>query len=78
MPLESTQILASLKSDCCPGCGKPKKPHRSVCYPCWRKLDKATSQALYNGFGVGYEPAFDAAMKALGVTADQLKERIPS
>ena len=61
------QLMVSLAGEICPGCGGPKQPRKSVCFTCWGKLPPSVGRATYRLMGRGYEQAFDAAMRALGV-----------
>ena len=70
MPNEAptnAELIRSLKSTTCPGCGNTKKARRSVCFTCWRAMDKETARALYTPWGAGYAQAFNKAMGELGV-----------
>ena len=57
------QCYTSLASDVCPACTKKKKPRQSFCLSCYRKLPRATQQALYNADG--YVKTWDGAMDML-------------
>lgn len=59
------EALDSLNSAECPVCKGSKKPRRSLCYPCYKKLDRSKQDALYQLIGAGYEEAIDDAIKAL-------------
>lgn len=56
--------LYELRSDmCC--CEGQKKPGRSFCYDCYKKLPPDMQRALYQRIRDGYEEAYDAAVKWL-------------
>jgi len=57
-------FIKELKSDEC-RCGRTKKPGRSFCYFCYRKLPRSLQQDLYNRIGSGYEQAYEAACRYL-------------
>lgn len=46
-------------------CGRPKQPHRSFCYPCYRELSQEMQRNLYRKMGNGYEEAYEAAVEYL-------------
>ena len=52
--------VGELRSDGCV-CGKEKKPGKSFCFACWRKLPGNLQADLYLRIGDGYEAAYDAA-----------------
>jgi len=56
--------LAALYSDECV-CGENKKPKKTFCYSCYKKLPHDLQIDLYNRMGDGYEQAYDAAVKWL-------------
>jgi len=57
--------ITELKSAECQ-CGRPKKPHKSLCYGCYKALPKQMRRDLWQGIGDGYEAAYDAAVAWLG------------
>lgn len=59
-------ILTDLRSKTC-RCGRTKAPRRSVCRSHWQLLNKAEQNALYRRFGNGYEEAYEAALRKLGI-----------
>ena len=59
------EAVHSLRSTQCPACRSNKKPWRSVCYKCWKKLNPDTRENLYLGVGEGYEEAIDKAIQEL-------------
>ena len=46
-------------------CGNNKKPKKSFCYQCYKKLPRDLQIDLYSRMGDGYEQAYDAAIKYL-------------
>lgn len=62
---EQATLIASLRSNKCPACGKHKGPGKSFCWPCWNRLPKPLRQPLYAHVGSGYEEAHAEAMAAL-------------
>jgi len=44
-------------------CGAEKKPKKSFCYRCFKKLRRDLQTDLYSRMGDGYEEAYDAAVK---------------
>ncbi len=48
-------------------CGYYKKPGRSFCYSCYKRLPRHMQVALYQRIGCGYEEALDEAVKCLGL-----------
>lgn len=59
------KILESLGSSTCGACGGPKKPKMSHCRKCYYALPPSMRQALYQGFGAGYEEAYEASLEFL-------------
>jgi hypothetical protein len=59
------QILHSLSSTHCEGCGNAKNQGKSHCRTCYYKLPKDLRTRLYNGFGKGYEEAFEESLAVL-------------
>ena len=56
--------LESLFSNECV-CGSEKKPEKSLCYQCYKKLPRDLQVDLYSRMADGYEQAYDAAVKYL-------------
>lgn len=56
------EILESLGSTVCEGCGRNKRPKMSHCGTCYRRLPPNMRQALYRRFGAGYEEAFEESL----------------
>ncbi|MEQ1762560.1 MAG: hypothetical protein ABL984_05360 [Pyrinomonadaceae bacterium] len=63
-------IVQALGSDRCTPCGSRKIRKRSHCSRCYYSLPPEQRQALYNLVGDGYEEAFIASLKTLGVDAE--------
>lgn len=63
-------VLESLQSRECPGCGGRKTTMRSFCPRDYYALTAELRQALYRRFGEGYAQAFVAALQHLGVEAE--------
>ena len=63
------QILKSLLSTHCEGCGKDKDHGKSHCRTCYYKLPVPLRWKLYNGFGRGYEEAFEESLQVLASLA---------
>lgn len=63
------QILNSLSSTHCEGCGKGKDQRKSHCRTCYYKLPKDLRSKLYKSFGNGYEEAFEESLKVLASLA---------
>ncbi|MCA1591819.1 MAG: hypothetical protein LC754_04025 [Acidobacteria bacterium] len=59
------EILHSLGSTTCAACGKSKRPKMSHCRACYYALPPKMRSALYQGFGDGYEEAFEDSLKFL-------------
>lgn len=59
------EILRSLGSTECGGCGKEKKPKMSHCRKCYYALSPTMRQSLYRQFGSGYEEAYEASLRYL-------------
>jgi hypothetical protein len=64
------EILQNLGSADCTGCGGQKRPRMSHCRNCYYALPPKMRKALYNGFGDGYEEAFEESLRHL----EQLRE----
>jgi hypothetical protein len=62
------EILESLGSTKCEGCGKAKKYKMSHCRACYFKLPPRLRKALYQGFGDGYEEAYEESLEFLRET----------
>ncbi len=58
-------IAGSFRSTVCPHCGRRKRAKRSLCAACYHNLPRDMRNALYLGFGDGYEEAFADAMQHL-------------
>jgi hypothetical protein len=69
------EILNSLSSTTCEGCGRAKDQGKSHCRSCYFKLPKDLRSRLYNGFGRGYEEAFEESLKKLASVARNEKGR---
>jgi hypothetical protein len=65
--IEQSQIIASLRSVLCPGCGKAKKSRQLFCYVCFMALPAGRRSALYKLVGEGYEEAVEEALKSLSI-----------
>jgi hypothetical protein len=59
------EILESLGSTECAGCKGPKPRKRSHCRTCYYAPPQYMRQALYRGFGSGYEEAFEESLRYL-------------
>jgi hypothetical protein len=59
------EILRGLGSTNCEGCGKSKRPKMSHCRACYFTLPQKMRTALYQGFGEGYEEAFEESLRYL-------------
>jgi hypothetical protein len=59
------EILESLGSTVCGGCGKSKPPGLSHCRRCYRRLPVAMMCNLYKRFGAGYEEAYEESLQYL-------------
>lgn len=59
------EILESLGSTTCEACGGPKKPKMSHCRSDYFKLPPNMRSDLYQGFGEGYEEAYEASLEFL-------------
>lgn len=55
-----TAIRELLNTSC--RCGNEKKPGKSLCYTCFRKLPREMGRNLYRLSGEGYEEAYGAAV----------------
>lgn len=71
------QAVDSLRSNVCPACNKKKKPHQSLCYPCYRRLPTDRKHDLYLDLGGGYEEAVGDAINLLGTTVPYMPEVSP-
>lgn len=60
--MTARDMLLSLRSLECPGCGGHKARSKSVCSKCWRLLTRKQQVNLYRFFGEGYEDAFTHAL----------------
>jgi hypothetical protein len=56
--------MSELMSNEC-WCGGPKKPRKSFCYGCYKRLRGDLQRDLYSRLGNGYEAAYEAAVKYL-------------
>lgn len=59
------EILHALGDTRCRSCGGSKKPKMSHCRKCYFALPPNMRHALYNGFGDGYEEAYEASLEFL-------------
>lgn len=59
------EILESLGSTTCGACGKSKRPKMSHCRSCYYALPPKMRSALYQGFGAGYEEAYEESLSFL-------------
>jgi len=59
------EILDSLGSTKCEGCGKAKQSMKSHCRACYFRLPKDLQRKLYERFGSGYEEAFEESLAYL-------------
>lgn len=66
------QLVQSLRGAECPACGKLKRGGHTLCRHCYQALPAKLRQRLYQRLGDGYEQAFDAALRHLGVQDPQL------
>jgi len=64
-PERRLEILDSLRSVKCEGCGGKKKTAQSHCSKCYFKLSATLRSALYQRFGDGYEEAFEQSLLVL-------------
>ena len=64
---DAAQLIESLGSTVCPACGGPKNRGHTFCSRDYFTLTKQGRTALYQRVGDGYEEAFSAALKKLGV-----------
>jgi predicted amidophosphoribosyltransferase len=64
--LTAINLITSLRSEVCPGCGQLKARAKTFCPRCWRALPKDTALHLYRGIENGYAEAVLAALKRLG------------
>ena len=71
-------LVASLRGHVCPGCGRDKASHTTVCMDCFKALPYTIKTELYRSFGHGYEEAFAAAMRHLEVPESAIAARLPS
>jgi len=60
------RLVNSLRSNICPACGDFKKAKNTLCGSCFAQLAPNRRNALYRGFGEGYENAVREALVALG------------
>ena len=65
------QILNSLSSTHCEGCGSAKDRSKSHCRTCYFKLPKDLRSRLYNSFGRGYEEVFEESLNVLASLAKE-------
>ena len=61
------EILRSLGSPDCGGCGGKKKAKMSHCRNCYFALPSTLRKALYQPFGGGYEEAYEESLSYLEV-----------
>jgi hypothetical protein len=59
------EIVKSLRSGSCEGCGGFKRPGFSHCSKCYYKLSVQIRKRLYLRVGNGYEEAFEESLKVL-------------
>jgi hypothetical protein len=59
------EILQSLGSPDCGGCGGKKAPKMSHCRKCYYALPPKMRHDLYQGFGAGYEEAYQTSLEFL-------------
>lgn len=59
------EILASLRSTKCDGCGGTKRSKFSHCGQCYYRLPASLRARLYRQFGHGYEEAFEESLVVL-------------
>jgi hypothetical protein len=59
------EILSILGSKTCGSCGGRKREKMSHCTKCYYALPSATRRALYQGFGDGYEEAYEESLRIL-------------
>jgi hypothetical protein len=59
------EILESLGSTVCGGCGGTKRAKMSHCRACYLALPPRMRGALYQGFGNGYEEAYEESLQYL-------------
>ncbi len=64
--MSKTDLSAVLKAVKCQ-CGSEKKPGDPFCYDCFKSLPPLYQKALYKVMGNGYEEAYGAAVRYLGV-----------
>jgi hypothetical protein len=64
-PERRLEILDSLRSVKCEGCGGKKQAAQSHCKRCYFKLSAALRLSLYKRFGNGYEEAFEESLLVL-------------
>ena len=65
MTTSAKQLIDSLNSFVCPGCGGGKLQRKSFCITCYNQLTPAEQNALYRRIGDGYEQAFAAALRKI-------------
>jgi hypothetical protein len=65
------EILESLGSTVCGACGKSKRPKMSHCRACYYALPPKMRSALYQGFGDGYEEAYEQSLDFLSAARAQ-------
>lgn len=73
--IDRRRLLKSLRGKLCPACGKTKRSGHTFCSQDYYRLRAGDRSALYRQFGDGYEEAFAAAIKQLGVKAPHWEER---
>lgn len=64
---DTRDLVRSLRGRLCPACGSVKRARQTLCPSCWSKLPPSFREPLYDRVGAGYEEAFAAAMRNLGV-----------
>jgi hypothetical protein len=62
-------LIDSLCGLVCPACGGEKRTRNTLCYSCFKSLDRSGQHALWRLIGRGYEEALSDALASLRVTA---------
>lgn len=62
-------LIESLRGRVCPACGGEKQTRNTLCYSCFRSLDRDERNRLWRIIGHGYEEALSDALASLGVSA---------
>lgn len=71
---EQMAMLAELRQNIC-YCHKPKRPHQTLCRPCFLSLPAAMQRSLYQRIGRGYESAYTSAKNFLDSQKAKATER---